>query len=236
MKKVAFALMLLTAPAFAHGTSAAWYGGQIAETDDLRIEFAIREGTVHAWVREHSDAAKTAAGKATLLLNGRKVEVVFGPDGQGLVAEAPVTAADRVVAVLSLIVDGKSVSARFTQEALVIPATLSPAAQIGKQAFDANCSPCHGTSLRGGDKAPPLLHPYYAPGSDHGDGVILAAMKDGAKMHMWKFGDMPKPEGLKAEQREMVLAYIRAMQEANGLTAMGPEMAPESHHHHHEEH
>lgn len=216
----ALALIGASAPALAHGTMSAWYGGQIAEAaDDSRVEFAVRDGGVRVWVRDHADKPVAASGKATLLVGGKKLDVVLTVDGEGLAGDAPVTTADKVAAILSLSVNGKTASVRFSQEAVVIP-PLSVQASAGKAAFEQACATCHGTALRGSDAAPPLLHKFYEIGSGHGDDVILSAATGGAKSHMWKFGDMPKPEGLKPGQEKDVLAYIRAMQAANGFAGM----------------
>lgn len=214
---VAAAILGTSLPAAADGVLTANFGGQITETaDGWRIEFAVRDGGIRAWVRDHGDKPVAASGKATLLVGGKKLDVPLKADGETLTADAAVTTADKVAAILSLSVNCKPVSARFGQEALVVP-QLSAQASAGKAAFEQVCAACHGTSLRGSDAAPPLLHTFYAPGSGHGDDVILTAATKGAKSHMWKFGDMPKPEGLKPGQEKDVLAYIRAMQAANGL-------------------
>lgn len=229
MKTLVAALVALTfagaaAPALADGALVAAYGGQITETPGgVRVEFAVRDGSVRAWVRDHGNKPVAAIGKATLLVGGKKLEVPLKAEGAALTADAPVASADKVQAILSLTVDGKPVSARFAQEALVVP-TLAAQAQTGKQAFEQVCATCHGPSLRGSDAAPPLLHPFYGPNSGHGDDAILNAVTKGAKSHHWKFGDMPKPEGLKPGQEKDVLAYIRAMQAANGIGAMPASM------------
>ncbi len=214
---IALALTGMAASALAHGSMAAWYGGQITETsDENRIEFAVRDGGIRVWVRDHADKPVAATGKATLLIGGKKLEVALKPDGDGLSGDAAITPADKVAAILSLSANGKPVSARFAQDAVVTP-QLSAQASAGKAAFEQVCATCHGTALRGSDTAPPLLHKFYEIGSGHGDDVILAAATGGAKSHMWKFGDMPKPEGLKPGQEKDVLTYIRAMQAANGF-------------------
>ncbi|WP_291719694.1 cytochrome c [Magnetospirillum sp. 64-120] len=221
---VAAAILGTSLPAAADGVLTANYGGQITETaDGWRIEFAVRDGGIRAWVRDHGDKPVTAAGKATLLVNGKKQDVPLKADGVMLTGDTSVTPADKVATILSLSVNGKAVSARFSQDAVVTP-PLSARAGAGKAAFEQVCAACHGTALRGSDAAPPLLHAFYQLGSGHGDDVILAAATSGAKSHMWKFGDMPKPEGLKPGQEKDVLAYIRAMQAANGFagTAVKP--------------
>lgn len=221
---VAAAILGTSLPVAADGVLTANYGGQITETaDGWRIEFAVRDGGIRTWVRDHGDKPVAATGKATLLVGGKKLDVPLKANGETLTADAAVTTADKVAAILSLSVNGKPVSARFGQDALVVP-QLSAQASAGKAAFEQVCAACHGTSLRGSDAAPPLLHKFYQPGSGHGDDVILAAATNGAKSHMWKFGDMPKPEGLKPGQEKDVLAYIRAMQAANGFAGTGPGM------------
>lgn len=222
MKTIAaFTLALLvsgaTNSALAHGEMAAWYGGQITETaSENRIEFAVRDGGIRVWVRDHSDKPVAASGKAVLLVGSRKLDVPLKAEGDMLSGDVGVNSAAKLAAILSLSVNGKAVSARFSQEAVVIP-QLSAPANAGKQAFEQVCAACHGVALRGSDTGPSLLHPFYAPGSGHGDDIITSAVINGAKAHHWKFGDMPKPEGIKPGQEKELLAYIRAMQAANGF-------------------
>jgi mono/diheme cytochrome c family protein len=225
--------LLLTVPsALAQGTLAAFFGGQITESGGYRAEFAVRDGAVKVWVRDRNDKPVAATGKATLLLNGQKLEVPLTPKADGLAAEIPVKASDKVAAVLGLTVDGKPLSLRFQQTELITPANLPVQAEAGRKVFEAVCATCHGPSLRGSDNGPPLLHPFYALGSAHGDDVILDAITKGAKAHMWRFGDMPKPEGLKPGQEKDVLAYIRAMQAANGLSSVPASADPHAGHKH----
>jgi cytochrome c2 len=237
MKKVFLTLAILAtalAPRLgsAHGMLQAGHGGQIVEVGDLRIEFAVREGGLRAWVRDHDDHAKAATGKVTLLTAKGTTTVPFKAGAEMLAAEAPVITAESITAVLSLVVDGKPVSARFVQMDVVRP-VLSAAAATGKQSFESVCAKCHGSALRGTDQGPPLLNAIYAP-ANHGDDVILAAMKNGAPQHMWQLGNMPKPEGLAPGAEPDVLAYIRAMQAANGIGTSAPAMdMPMGHDHHH---
>lgn len=226
------ALMLAVPSALAHGTLAAFFGGQVAESGGWRTEFAVRDGGIRVWVRDGDDRPVKAAGQATLLLGGRKVEVNLTPEADGLIADVPVKAGDKLAAVLGLSVGGKPLSVRFMQAEAAAPATLPPRAEAGRVVFEAVCATCHGQALRGSDNGPPLLHPFYAPGSAHGDDVILDAINNGAKSHMWKFGDMPKPEGVQPGQDEDVLAYIRAVQAANGLGAPPAAQSPHAGHQH----
>jgi len=194
------------------------FGGQTAMAGDVHVEFAVRDGGLRAWVRDHADKPVAATGKATLLLAGKKVDAPLQAEGEALVAAIPIQAGDKVTAILSLNVAGKPVSARFAQEAVVTPALSGPA-QAGAKVYAAACATCHGASLRGSDAGPPLLHPYYAAGGGHGDEVVLSAITKGAQSHHWKFGDMPKPDGIKPGQETDLLAFIRAMQAANGIGA-----------------
>lgn len=195
------------------------FGGQVVMVDNKwHVEFAVRDGGIRVWVRDLADASVPVArlgGKATLLGPGGRMDVMLTPDKDLLKADAPVKAADKLAAVLSLTVDGKPMAARFGQAALVQP-PLSGPSQAGKAPFEAICAVCHGASMRGTDNGPPLLHPFYAAGH-HDDAMVLSAVNNGAKAHHWKFGDMPKPEGVKPGQDKEILAYLRAMQTANGI-------------------
>lgn len=217
LKSILIATAVLAAgPVFAQGAMQPFFGGQIGVSGDLHVEFAVRDGGIRAWVRDIGDKPVPAIGKATLLAGGQKLDLVLKPDRGGLTAEAPVKSGDKLVAVLSLSAGGKPVSARFAQEAVAVPALSGPAV-AGKQVFERICATCHGTALRGSDAGPPLLHDWYAPNTGHDDKQVLTVINNGTKGHMWKFGDMPKPDGLKPGQDKEALAYIRAMQAANGI-------------------
>jgi cytochrome c553 len=87
----------------------------------------------------------------------------------------------------------------------------------GQAAYEAKCSACHGVELNGVDqKGPPLLHDYYEP-NHHGDAAIVSAIRVGAPAHHWKFGDMPPVEGMGEADIAAVVAFIRAVQKANGI-------------------
>lgn len=215
MKKTlaALAILALSAPALAHGPMGGHFGGSVADAGDWHVEFIVRDGAIRAWVRDHSDLPVAAAGKATLLAGGKKHELTLTADGNSLTAEAPIASADKVTAILALTVAGKPVSARFMQDAVKMPAQSLKGAAL----FAENCAACHGESLRGTDAGPPLLHANYAPGSGHGDEMLLDSIANGAPAHHWQFGDMPKPENLAPGQEKDVLSFIRAVQAANGF-------------------
>lgn len=97
------------------------------------------------------------------------------------------------------------------------PATLSPQATMGKTAFDAVCAACHGDSGAGRNgMGPPLIHKIYEP-SHHGDESFQRAVAQGVRAHHWTFGNMPAVEGLTRSDVGAIVAYVRALQRANGI-------------------
>lgn len=100
---------------------------------------------------------------------------------------------------------------------VVLPDTFSANAQIGRTAFNAKCATCHGLNAAGQrGVAPPLIHKIYEP-SHHGDEAFLRAAANGVRSHHWPFGDMPPVEGLTRGDVTMIVAYIREIQQANGI-------------------
>ncbi len=98
---------------------------------------------------------------------------------------------------------------------VVVP-NLSPAALNGKVAFEENCAACHGPNAAGGDKGPPLVHKIYEPGH-HGDQSFWLAVRNGARSHHWRFGDMPPVEGVSDAEIRWIVTYVRELQRANGI-------------------
>ncbi len=95
---------------------------------------------------------------------------------------------------------------------------LTGSALRGQQYFRAACSACHGPNAGGLDgKAPPLVHRLYVPGH-HGDMAIRMAAQRGVQSHHWRFGNMPVIEGLTDADLTDIIAFIRAVQQANGLS------------------
>ena len=98
-----------------------------------------------------------------------------------------------------------------------LPDELSKVAQIGKLAFQSNCLACHGENAVGQKGvAPPLVHKIYEP-SHHGDESFQRAVAVGVRAHHWKFGNMPSIEGLTRGDVKAIIAYVRELQEANGI-------------------
>ena len=98
-----------------------------------------------------------------------------------------------------------------------VPATLSARAQLGRKTYDANCASCHGRNAAGQDGvAPPLVHIVYEPGH-HADESFQRAVARGVRAHHWRFGDMPRVEGLSRRDVAAVVTYVRELQRANGI-------------------
>ncbi|WP_095588176.1 c-type cytochrome [Actibacterium ureilyticum] len=90
-------------------------------------------------------------------------------------------------------------------------------AAIGQRIFDTACATCHGPNGAGNEGAgPPLIHVIYEPGH-HADESFQRAVAMGVQSHHWRFGDMPPVGGLTRGDVAMVIAYIRAIQRANGI-------------------
>lgn len=101
--------------------------------------------------------------------------------------------------------------------ASVVVPTLAGAALEGEAAFETYCQRCHGENAAGKDGfGPPLVHRIYVPGH-HSDAAFFSAAANGARAHHWGFGDMPPVEGISAAEVEVVVAYVRALQRANGI-------------------
>lgn len=99
---------------------------------------------------------------------------------------------------------------------IVAPQQLSAAAALGKKAFDANCAQCHGANAAGTGKGPPLVHDYYNPGH-HADGAFYNAVMNGVRQHHWRFGNMPPQPHVGQDKIRTIIAYVRELQEANGI-------------------
>lgn len=94
---------------------------------------------------------------------------------------------------------------------------LEDAQRLGQTVFLAKCASCHGETAGGIDGAgPPLIHKIYEP-SHHGDAAFFRAAELGVRAHHWRFGDMAPVEGISRAEVADVVAFIRAVQRANGI-------------------
>jgi len=110
---------------------------------------------------------------------------------------------------------GSDTQAGLVASSIVVP-QLSGLAQQGEAEFNENCAACHGVNLAGTGQGPTLIHSLYRP-NHHGDGAIASAAMNGARAHHWQFGDMPPVEGITPQKLTVIIAYIRAIQQANGV-------------------
>jgi mono/diheme cytochrome c family protein len=100
---------------------------------------------------------------------------------------------------------------------VVVPASFSETEAMGERAFAAVCAACHGTNASGRDgMAPPLVHRIYNPGH-HSDEAFHIAVQNGVRAHHWRFGNMPPIEGVTRAEVNTIIAYVRALQRANGI-------------------
>lgn len=93
---------------------------------------------------------------------------------------------------------------------------LSNSLKSGKFLYTLKCSACHGDKTQGTDRGPTFQSRIYHP-NHHGDEAFFRAARDGARAHHWKFGDMPPVENITDEQIASIVAYIRAVQQANDV-------------------
>ncbi|QDG78181.1 cytochrome c [Labrenzia sp. PHM005] len=99
---------------------------------------------------------------------------------------------------------------------VVVP-PLDGTTKLGERAYNENCASCHGSNAAGQQGiAPPLVHKIYEP-SHHADGSFFLAVKQGVRAHHWQFGNMPPVEGLTRRNVELIVAYVRLVQRANGI-------------------
>lgn len=98
-----------------------------------------------------------------------------------------------------------------------LPEQLGAQAQMGKRGFEAKCAECHGKNAAGiKGKAPPLVHKIYEP-SHHADFAFVRAVQGGVRAHHWPFGDMPPVGGLTQADVGAIVAYVRRLQQVNGI-------------------
>jgi mono/diheme cytochrome c family protein len=98
---------------------------------------------------------------------------------------------------------------------VAVPA-LSGEAAAGEPLFARYCASCHGAAGGGSETGPPLVHRIYAPGH-HGDASFHYAALNGSRAHHWNFGEMPPVDGIAEEEVGKIVAFIRAVQRANGV-------------------
>lgn len=102
-----------------------------------------------------------------------------------------------------------------------IPAQNAELVAAGEAIYQATCSPCHGSDLRGTDRGPSHLSAVYRP-NHHSDAAFLLAVKVGVAEHHWRFGAMDPIPGLTDEDIAAVTAFVRDKQRTEGLEPYPP--------------
>lgn len=88
--------------------------------------------------------------------------------------------------------------------------------QPGEAKFNSFCARCHGPEAIGTKQGPPLVHKIYEP-NHHGDAAFQRAAGNGVRAHHWQFGDMPKIEGVKPDEIDQIVKYVRWLQRQAGI-------------------
>ena len=86
----------------------------------------------------------------------------------------------------------------------------------GETKFNDFCSRCHGPQGQGTNNGPPLVHKIYEP-NHHADMAFQRAAAQGVRAHHWKFGNMPKIDGVVPEDVSQIIGYIRWLQRQAGI-------------------
>jgi len=88
--------------------------------------------------------------------------------------------------------------------------------QEGETKFNSFCSRCHGPQGQGTNSGPPLVHKIYEP-NHHADMAFQRAAAQGVRAHHWKFGNMPKIDGVGPEDVTQIIGYVRWLQRQAGI-------------------
>lgn len=102
-----------------------------------------------------------------------------------------------------------------------IPVQDSTLVAEGEALYQASCSVCHGSDLRGTALGPSQLSVIYNP-DHHGDGSYAVAVTAGVRAHHWSFGNMPSVDGVTEDDFDRILAFIRENQRVQGFEAYPP--------------
>lgn len=95
---------------------------------------------------------------------------------------------------------------------LLAPEVLSK----GEALFNTHCVKCHGQKAAGTDNGPPLVNKIYHP-NHHADLSFRWAVQRGVASHHWRFGNMPKIDGVNNDEIDLLIKYIRHLQKEAGI-------------------
>lgn len=105
----------------------------------------------------------------------------------------------------------------ITETVAVALPELTPQELAGKAVFAEYCATCHGPHGGGvAEIGPPLVYPGYGA-TELSDADIVAVVRQGVAMKRWKISDMPGVVGISGDEIRAAIAYLRAVQRANGI-------------------
>lgn len=92
------------------------HGGQVVEVNERHVELVAKDGVVEVYIADHNNkpiATDSASGKATQVVDGKKVEVALSSAGGNKLVGASPLPNPKASTVVNLTLGGKSISARF---------------------------------------------------------------------------------------------------------------------------
>ena len=96
------------------------------------------------------------------------------------------------------------------------PLTQEQLVAKGRSIFNSTCATCHSVSLQGGSMAPSMLQAAFAP-AQLPDSAISQAIQNGVNDNRFGKGPMPAQPSVHPKDIPAVIAYIRWVQQANGI-------------------
>ncbi len=100
-------------------------------------------------------------------------------------------------------------------EDIIVP-QFSAEAAAGEVVFNGSCAACHGVNAAGTALGPALVSKIYQT-RIHADFALRAAMENGVTPHHGRYAPMPPQEQITEAEVEILIAYIRELQQANGI-------------------
>ena len=97
-------------------------------------------------------------------------------------------------------------------------AVASPDVVLGEQRYAQRCAMCHGADLRGSRIGPSHLSSVFGP-EQTTDAMFADAIRNGGRSGRFpQYDAMPAVPGLSNHEITSIIAYVRSVQRAQGLT------------------
>ncbi len=122
----------------------------------------------------------------------------------------------KILIVLSMLFSTTALADHDAGHVDVTVGALSPRAAAGQVKFNTICAACHGFNGQGTPIGPPLIHDIYNPGH-HGNASFTSAALNGVQQHHWKYGNMPAQTQVGFSDMTNIIAFVREVQEQNGI-------------------